>query len=323
MQQPFHAFGIALLSACAASAVCAQSYPARSIRLVVPSAPGGGTDQSARIIAPKLSERLGQQVLVDNRSGGGTLIGNEIVAHAPPDGYTLLMGISTLGILPSMYTKMPYDTLKDIAPISVVVAVPNALTVHPSLPAKSVKEVIALARARPGAINYSSAGAGTSPHLSAELFKALTKIDIVHVPYKGSGPATIGLLAGETAMSFPSLPAIINHVKAGRLRALGLTTAKRSAALPDLPTIAEAGVPGYEAQQWFALAAPGNTPRPIIERLHKELMAVLRDPEVIGLFTAQGAVIVGNTPSEFSAYLRSELDKWARVTKSAGIKPLR
>jgi tripartite-type tricarboxylate transporter receptor subunit TctC len=313
---------LALLAAAAPPAL-AQSYPTRPIRLVVPSAPGGGTDLSARTIAPKLSERLGQQVVVDNRGGGGSIIGNEIVAHAPADGYTLLMGISTLAILPSMYSKLPYDTLKDIAPISVVVAVPNALTVHPSVPARSVKEVIALARSQPGAINYASAGPGTNPHLAAELFKAMTKTDIVHVPYKGSGPAVIGLIAGETAMSFASLPSIITHVKAGRLRPLALTTAKRSGALPDLPTIAEAGVPGYEAQQWFALAAPGNTPRPIIERLHKALMAALRDPEVVGQFGAQGAVVVGNTPEEFGAYLRSELDKWARVIRDAGIKPMR
>ena len=307
----------------AAPYAAAQAWPARSIRLVVPSAAGGGTDLSARTIAPKLSERLGQQVVVDNRGGGGSIIGNEIAAHATPDGYTLLMGISTLAILPSMYTKLPYDTLKDIAPISVVVAVPNALTVHPSVPARTVKELIALARARPGAINFASAGPGTNPHLSAELFKSMTRTDIVHVPYKGSGPASIGLLAGETAMSFISVPTIINHVKAGRLRPLGLTTARRSPILPDLPTIAEAGVPGYEAQQWFALAAPGATPRPIIERLHKELMAVLRDPDVVARFGAQGAVIVGNTPEEFGAYLRSELDKWARVIRDAGIKPLR
>ena len=314
---------LAALLAAAAPQCGAQTYPARAIRLVVPSAPGGGTDLSARTIAPKLSERLGQQVVVDNRGGGGSIIGNEIAAHAPPDGYTLLMGISTLAILPAMYTKLPYDTLKDIAPISVVVAVPNALTVHPSVPARSVKEVIALARAKPGALNFASAGPGTNPHLAAELFKAMTKIDIVHVPYKGSGPAVIGLLGGETALSFASVPSIINHVKAGRLRPLGLTTAKRSAALPDVPPIAEAGVPGYEAQQWFALAAPGATPRPIIERLHKELVAVLHEPDVVNQFAAQGAVIIGNSPEQFAAYLRSELDKWSRVIRAAGIKPLR
>jgi tripartite-type tricarboxylate transporter receptor subunit TctC len=301
----------------------AQTYPARPTRLVVPSAPGGGTDLSARVIAPKLSERLGQQVLVDNRGGGGSVIGNEIVAHAPPDGYTLLMGISTLAILPSMVSKLPYDTLKDFTPIALVVRVSNALTVHPSVPATSVRELIALARSKPGALTYASAGAGTNPHLSAELFLVMTKLSMVHVPYKGSGPATLGLLGGETDLSFPSVPSVINYLKARRLRALGVTTAKRSSVLPEIPTIAEAGVPGYEAQQWFALAAPGGTPRAIVDRLHAELMIVLKDAEVVRNFAAQGAEIAASTPEEFAAYLKSELAKWARVIKAAGIEPLR
>ena len=307
----------------AAAGADAQTYPVRPIRLVVPSAPGGGTDLSARVIAPKLSERLGQQVLVDNRGGGGSVIGNEIVAHAPPDGYTLLMGISTLAILPSMVSKLPYDTLKDFAPIALVVRVSNALTVHPSVPATSVRELIALARSKPGVLTYASAGSGTNPHLSAELFLVMTKLSMVHVPYKGSGPATVGLISGETALSFPSVPSVINYLKAGRLRALGVTTARRSEALPKVPTIAEAGVPGYEAQQWFALAAPGATPRAIIDRLHAELMMVLKDPDVVRNFAAQGAEIVGSTPEQFAAYLTSELAKWARVIKAAGIEPLR
>ena len=319
--------GAAVFGACLAGAIAldvkAQTYPARPIRLVVPSAPGGGTDLCARVIAPKLSERLGQQVLVDNRPGAGSVIGNEIVAHAPPDGYTLLMGISTLAILPSMVSKLPYDTLKDFAPISVVVRVSNALTVHPSVPATNVRQLIALAKSKPGALTYASAGSGTNPHLSAELFLVMTKLSMVHVPYKGSGPATVGLIGGETALSFPSVPSVINYLKAGRLRALGVTTAKRSSVLPDVPTIAEAGVPGYESQQWFALAAPGATARPIIDRLHGELVIVLKDADVARSFTAQGAEIVGGTPDEFAAYLKSELAKWARVIKAAGIAPLR
>jgi tripartite-type tricarboxylate transporter receptor subunit TctC len=306
-----------------AAGTCAQSYPARVIRLVVPSAPGGGTDLSARVIAPKLSERLGQQVVVDNRPGAGSVIGNEIVAHAAADGYTLLMGISTLAILPSVVTKLPYDTLKDFTPVTVVVRVSNALTVHPSVPATSVQGLIALARSKPGALTYSSAGSGTNPHLSAELFLVLTKLKMVHVPYKGSGPAVVGLIGGETALSFPSVPSIVNYVKAKRLRALGVTTTKRSSVLPDVPTIAEAGVPGYEAQQWFGVAAPGATARAIVERLHKELVAVLKDADVVNAFAAQGAEIVANTPDEFAAYLRSEIDKWARVIKAAGIPPIR
>lgn len=301
----------------------AQDYPTRTIRMVVPSSPGGGTDLTARTIAPKLSELLGQQVVVENRPGGGTLIGNDIVAHAPPDGYTLLMGVSTLAILPNMHTKMPYDTLKDLAPVSQVVAVPNALSVHPSVPARTVKELIALARKRPGQINYASAGLGTSPHLSTELFKSMAKIDIVHLPYKGSGPAAVGVLAGEAAMMFSSVPSIVGHARAGRLRPLGVTTTKRTPALPDVPTISEAGLPGYEAQQWFGIAAPGGTPRPIVERLHKETAAALRDPKVAGQFTNQGGIPVGSSPQEFTAYLRSEIDKWARVIKEAGIEPVR
>jgi tripartite-type tricarboxylate transporter receptor subunit TctC len=323
MMAPQRLAAFALLASAAASGAIGQTYPVKAIRLIVPSAPGGGTDLSARVIAPKLSERLGQQVLVDNRGGGGSVIGNEIVARAAPDGYTLLMGISTLAILPSMVSKLPYDTLKDFHPITVVVRVSNALTVHPSVPATSVKGLIALARARPGALTYASAGAGTNPHLSAELFLVLTKLSMVHVPYKGSGPATAGLIGGETALSFPSVPSVINYLKAGRLRALGVTTAKRSAVLPDIPTIAEAGVPGYEAQQWFGVVAPGATPRAIVERLHRELMLVLKDPEVVRNFSAQGAEIVADTPDEFAAYLKSEMDKWARVIKAAGIEPLR
>jgi tripartite-type tricarboxylate transporter receptor subunit TctC len=318
------ALPISVCLVCASASIAlAQSYPTRIVRLVVPSSPGGGTDLSARVIAPKLGERLGQQVVVENRPGAGSVIGNEFVAKAAADGHTLLMGISTLAILPSMVAKLPYDTLKDFLPVTVVVRVSNALTVHPSVPVTSVKGLIALAKSKPGSLTYSSAGAGTNPHLAAELFLVLTKLSMVHVPYKGSGPAVVGLLGGETALSFASVPSVINYLKAGRLRALGVTTAKRSSALPDIPTIAEAGVPGYEAQQWFGVVAPGATPRGIVERLHKELLVVLKDDEVVRLFAAQGADIVANTPEEFAAYLRSELDKWARVIKAAGIEPLR
>jgi tripartite-type tricarboxylate transporter receptor subunit TctC len=307
----------------AAPIALAQNYPTHAVRLIVPSSPGGGTDLSARILAPKLSELLGQQVVVDNRPGGGSIIGNEIVAHSPPDGYTLLMGISTLAILPSMYTKLPYDTLKDIAPVSLVVAVPNALTVHPSVPVKTVKQLIALARSKPGDINYASAGLGTSPHLCAELFKSMAKVNMVHVPYKGSGPAAVGVLAGEAAVFFASVPSIVNHARAGRLRPLGVTTVKRTQALPDVPSIAEAGVPGYEAQQWFGVAAPGGTPKPIIDRLHKQIALALRDAKVARQYADQGGTVVGSSPEQFSRYLRSEMDKWARVIRDAGIKPVR
>ena len=301
--------------------VLAQNYPARAIRLVVPSSPGGGTDITGRILAQKLSEQLGHQVVVDNRAGAGTTIGNDIVAKSAPDGYTLLMGVSTLAINPSMYSKLPYDAMRDFAPISQAVAVPNLLTVHPSLPAKTVKEFIALAKSKPGSITYGSAGMGTNPHLSGELFRTLAGIDIVHVPYKGSGQSVISLLAGEIGANFPSLPTAISYVKAGRLRGLGVTTAKRTQALPDVPSIAEAGLPGYEAMQWFGVLAPAATPRAIIDRLYHEVSRALRAPEVKERLNAEGAEVVAGTPEEFAGYIKSETEKWAKVIKAAGIKP--
>jgi tripartite-type tricarboxylate transporter receptor subunit TctC len=309
------------LAAISAQSVLAQSYPNRAIKLVVPSSPGGGTDIVGRIVAQKLSEQLGQQVVVENRAGAGTIIGNEAVAKSAPDGYTLLMGLSTLAINPSMYAKLPYDALRDFAPISQAVTVPNILTLHPSVPAKTVKDLIALAKAKPGSITFGSAGLGTNPHLSGELFKSLAKIDMVHVPFKGSGQSVISLLAGEIAANFPSVPTAIPYIKAGRLRGLGVTTAKRTQALPDVPSIAEAGLPGYEATQWFGVLAPAGTPRAIIDRLHQELSRAVRSPDVKERLTSEGAEIVGGTPEEFAAYIKSETDKWTKVIKSAGIKP--
>src|SRR5450759_4901260 len=288
----------------------AQGYPARTIRLVVPSSPGGGTDITGRILAQKLSEQLGQQVVVDNRAGAGTTIGNDIVAKSAPDGYTLLMGISTLAINPSMYAKLPYDALRDFAPISQAVAVPNILTVHTSVPAKPVKEFIALAKAKPGSITFGSAGLGTSPHLSGELFKTMARIDMVHVPFKGSGQSVISLLAGEIGANFPSIPTAIPYIKAGKLRALGVTTVKRTQALPDVPSIAEAGLPGYEATQWFGVLAPAATPRAIIDRLYQEVSRALRTPDVKGHLSAEGAEVVASTPEEFAGYIKSETEKW-------------
>ena len=312
---------LAVLATLAALPATAQNYPTRAVRLVVPSSPGGGTDITGRIIAQKLSEQLGQQVVVDNRAGAGTIIGNEIVAKAPPDGYTLLMGLSTLAINPSMYAKLPYDAIKDLAPVSLAVLSPNILTVHPSVPAKTVKEFIALAKAKPGTITFGSAGQATSPHLSGELLKVLAKIDIVHVPFKGSGQSVISSLAGEIAANFPSVPTAIPYIKAGKLRGLGVTTAKRSQALPDVPSIAEAGVPGYEATQWFGVLAPAGTPRPIIDRLNQEIVKLLKLPDVRDRLIADGTDPVGNTPEEFAAYIRSETEKWTKVIKAAGIKP--
>ena len=305
----------------AAPDVLAQSYPARAIRLVVPSSPGGGSDIVGRILAQKLSEQMGQQVVVDNRAGAGTVIGNDAVAKSAPDGYTLLLGLSTLAINPSMFAKLPYDALRDFAPISQAVSSPNILTVHPSVPAKTVKEFIALAKAKPGSITFGSAGQGTSPHLSGELLKVLARIDIVHVPFKGSGQSVISLLAGEIGANFASLPTAMSYIKAGRLRGLGVTTLKRAQALPDVPSIAEAGVPGYEATQWFGLLAPAGTPRPIVDRLYQESARALRSADVKERMMAEGLEVVGGTPEEFASYIKSETDKWTQVIKAAGIKP--
>ena len=304
----------------AVTPVIAQNYPARAIRLIVPSAPGGGTDIVGRTVANKLTEYLGQQVVIDNRAGAGTIIGIDIAAKSPPDGYTLLVGLSTLAINPSMFAKLPYDALRDLAPICHMVSVPNALVLHPSVPAQSIQALIALARAKPNALNVGSAGNGTSPHLSLELFKSLAKIDMVHVPYKGSGNAIIANLAGEVSVSFPSIPTAYQYIKAGRLRALGVTTARRTPALPDVPAIGEI-VPGYEATQWFGMLAPAGTPRTIIDRIHQETVRALKAPEVIKQLAGEGADIVGSTPEAFGAYIKAETEKWARVIKSAGIKP--
>jgi len=304
-----------------ATAHAQPNYPARPIRLVVPSAPGGGTDISARIIAPRLGEALGQQVVVENRPGAGTMIGGEVVARAPPDGYTLLMGISTLAINPAMYRKVPYDAFKDFAPISQVVSVPNILVTHPSLPVKSVKELVALAKTRPGQINFASAGVGTNPHLSMELFLAMGGIRMTHVPYRGSGQGVIDLLAGHVSVMTPSALTGIPHVKNGRLRGLGVTSAKRAGGAPDIPTIAEAGVRGYEAVQWFGVLAPAGTSRDVVQRLHNELVRVLQLKEIQERFFADGAEPVGSTPEAFATFIRAETVKWAKVVKDAGIKP--
>ncbi len=310
----------ALLAFCTAGAL-GQSYPTRAIKLVVPSSPGGGTDIVARILGQKLSEQLGQQFVVENRAGAGTVIGNDAVAKSAPDGYTLLMGLSTLAINPSMYAKLPYDALRDFAPISQSVSACNILILHPSVPAKTVVELIALARAKPGSLTFGSAGMGTNPHLSGELFKSLARIDMVHVPFKGSGQSIISQLAGEIAANFPSVPTAMPYIKAGRLRGIGVTTLKRVEVLPDVPSIAEAGLPGYEATQWFGLLAPAGTPRPIIDRLYQESSRALRSADMKERMTAEGLEVVGSTPEEFASYIRAETEKWTQVIKAAGIKP--
>ncbi|MBI4193634.1 MAG: tripartite tricarboxylate transporter substrate binding protein [Betaproteobacteria bacterium] len=310
-----------LILGMAGAALAQGGYPQRPIRIVVPSSPGGGTDILTRFLTPSLSQRLGQPVVVDNRGGAGSIIGNDVVAKSQPDGYTLLMGISTLAILPALHRKLPYDALRDLAPITQTISAPNILVVHPSLPVKSVKELIAFARSRPGELNFGSAGKGTNPHLSMELFLSMTGLKMVHIPYKGLGPAIPDLLAGHIAVMTATMLTGLPHARTGRLRALGVTGARRISAAPDIPTVAEAGVPGYEATQWYGLLAPAGTPRDIVARLNTELVAVLRTPAIGQKFVADGANPVGNTPEEFAHVLRAETGKWAKVVQAAGIRP--
>jgi tripartite-type tricarboxylate transporter receptor subunit TctC len=315
------AAAVAVSLVCAAQPAAAQSYPSKPIRIIVATAAGGGTDFNGRLVAQKLTEQTGQQAVVENRAGASTIIGTEAVARAAPDGYTLLAAQSTITINPSMFAKLPYDMIRDFAPVSHTLTAPNLLTVHPSVPARTVKEFVALAKARPGSLTYGSAGPGTSPHLSGELLKALAKIDVLHVAYKGSGPSLISLIAGETDVGFPSVPASIQHIKSGRLRGLAVTTKARAKALPEVPSIAEGGVAGYEATQWFGILAPAGTPRPVIDRLYHEIAQGLRSPDLRERLVAEGMEVVASTPDQFASYIRSETDKWSRVIKSAGIKP--
>ena len=302
-------------------ALAQSAYPARTIRIIVPTASGGGNDMVARLIAQGLSERLGRQVIAENRPGAGTIIGTELVAKSPPDGYTLLMAPAAFVTVPLTNKKAPYDAVRDFAPITQAASLPSLIVVHPSVPAKSVKEIIALAKAKPGQILFGSAGLGTQPHLSMELFASMANIRMIHVPYKGSSPGLVDLLAGQLAIMAANMPQTIPYVRAGRLRALGVTTARRVAAAPEIPSIAESGLPGYESVQWFGLLAPAGTPREVIARLHKESIAILHMPENIARLAADGADVTTSSPEEFAAFIQAENAKWAKVVKAAGIQP--
>ena len=304
-----------------ASVGFAQDYPSKSIRLVVPYPPGSGTDIVGRLLAQRLSENLGQQVYVDNRPGAGATNGTTAVAKATPDGYTILMAdLGPLAIGPSFYRQLPYDPVKELAPISQVAVLPFLLVVHPSVPAHNVPDLIALAKTKPGELNYASVGNGTAVHLATELFRQLAGIDIVHVPYKGSAPALTDLVAGRTSMMFVNVLSARGFLESGQLRALAIGTAQRSPAMPDIPTVSESAMPDFRAVVWFGLLAPAETPRPIVDKLNAEIVRVLRLPEFKQKLAEQGAEAVPSSPEEFSAHIQAEIAKWAQVIKTSGVR---
>ena len=310
----------AVMACSGGAAVAAQSgYPERPIRMIVGFAPGGGTDTTARALTPKLSERLGQQIIVDNRPGAAGNIATEIITKAPADGYTILMGtIAALAINPTLYGNLPFNPLKDLAPVTQAVDSTNILVVHPTVAAKSVKELVALAKTKP--LNGGSSGVGGAGHLALELFNVSTGTKITHIPYKGGGPAMVDLLGGQINLIFATAASAIPHVNSGKIRGLAVTTSRRSK-LVDLPTVAEAGVPGFEANNWYGIVVPAKTPRPIIDRLNKEFVAVLNSPDVRDVLFKQGLDVHPSTPEEFGKYIQSETVKWAKVIKASGAKP--
>lgn len=295
-------------------------FPHRPIRVVVPQPPGASTDLTARLVAQKLADALGQPVIVDNRPGAGSIIGTELVAKAAPDGYTLLVVASSITINPSLHPNLGFDPLRDLAPITQLSAFPNMLTVHPALPVKTVADLIALAKAQPGRLNYGSSGTGTGTHLSAELFKYMTGITMVHIPFKGGGQAVTALIGGQVQLNFATIPSVLPHVRSGKLRAVAVTTAKRSPAVPEIPTIAEAGVPGYDHGPWNGMLAPARTPAAIIARLNAEAAKAMHTAELKTVLNTDGAEPIGNSPQAFGAILREETAKWSKVIKAAGIK---
>ena len=309
--------GTVLCAALWSTIAVAQSYPIKPIRIIVGYPAGGPTDMIARTVAQKLSPALGQQVNVDNRPGASGMIGAELAVKAPPDGYTLLTVPITYAVTPSVFPKMPYDAEKDLAPVALVAAAPFILVVHPTLPVKTVKDLIALAKSRPGQINYASASAGGMPHLAGELFNIMAGVKLTHIPYKGAAPATIDLLAGQVSLMFNNMLSAMPHVKSGKLRAVAVTSAKRSSAVPELPTVAET-IPGFEASGWYGAFAPAATPREIIAKLNGEINRLMRQPDVAQRLAVDGVEAVTMTPAEFGTYLHSEIVKWGKVVKISG-----
>ncbi len=305
----------------AGPATAADVYPSKTIRLVVPFAPGGGSDIVARLLSPKMTEALGQTVVVDNRAGASANLGAAVVAKAAPDGYTLLLANANYTINPSLFKSLPFDPVREFAPVALLANVTNVLAIHPSIPAKSVKELISFAKAHPGQLNFASPGNGTSSHLAGELFRQVAKIEVVHIPYKGATPAITDLIAGQVSFTMASVLSVLPYAKQGRLRMLAVTTAKRSGALPDIPTISEAGLPGFEVSNWYGILATGGTPRPAVDRLNSELARIARVPDLAEKLAAQGADPATGTPEEFERFIQAELKKWSAVVRSAGINP--
>ena len=312
---------LASLGALASGAVLAQAWPARTIRIIVPFPPGGGNDVVGRLIAQKLTERLGQQVVVDNRAGANGIVGLQALMQAAPDGYTLGVGAAgPIAVNPALYDKLPYEPLRDFAPIANVANFPLLLVTHPSVAAKTTRELVALAKAKPGTLHYSSPGSGNSGHLAGELFNTLAGVKTVHVPYKGQGPAITDLIAGQVQMLYSSIPSVLPHVKQGQLTAIAVGSATRLASLPDIPTIAESGVPGYEAYSWAGILAPAGTPKDIVARLSREIADILKQKDVSERLLSQGAIPVGDSPEQFAAYIKAEMEKWGAVVRAANIK---
>lgn len=297
------------------------AFPDRSLKIIVPYPPGGTTDLLARALAPRLAERLNESVIVENRAGAGGTIGAKLVAKAPADGYTLVFGtIASHGILPVLMQPAPYDALKDFAPVSLVASTPNVLLANPAAPFRTLAEMLAMARLKPGSVSFGSTSLGGSPHMSGELLKTLAQVDLLHVPYKGGGPMLIDLMGGQIQTGFDNLPSSINHIRSGKVRALAVTTAKRWPGAPEIPTMAEAGVPGYESSAWFGLLAPAGTPKPVVDLLQQHIASIMATPEIKKLFSEQGAEPVGNQPGEFASLIAAELQKWAKVAQASGVK---
>ena len=313
------AFALLLLSLIAP--VSAETYPSKSLKIIVPYSPGGGSDIAARLIANKLSVVFAKTVIVENRPGAGGNIAHDLIAKAAPDGYTIMIAGMSLVTNAYLQEKLPYDPLKDFAPITLAVRVPNLLAVNNAVPAKSVKELIALAKAQPGTLAYASAGNGTSLHLAAELLQSMAQIELIHIPYKGSGPAEVDLISGQVQIIFDPIASALPHVKAGKMRALAITTAKRSNLLPDLPTMAESGLPGYESAAWFGFFAPAKTPPAIVDRLNKELVAILKQKDIQEKLAAIGVEPIGTPAKELDALMRSDMVKWEKVFRKAALKP--